>query len=50
MFCLCLVHVLYSWSVDVAFGKVSIIGLKIQRKEGDTFLADMVVERYFIME
>jgi hypothetical protein len=47
---LCLVHVLYIWSVDVAFGKVSINGLKLQRKEGDSMLADMVLESYCIME
>ena len=50
MFWLCLVHVLYILSVDVAFVKVSINGLKLQRKEGDYFLADVVVESYCITE
>jgi len=45
-----LVHVLYIWSADAASGQVSINGLKLQRKEGDSFLADKVVESYFIMK
>jgi hypothetical protein len=44
-----LVHVLYIWSFAVGFGEMSIKGLQLQRKDGDSFLADMVVESYFVM-